>query len=74
MMNSTAGTSVAYGFGRMGECGWSRSAWWYLFVWDGNWLVSCLGGVKGEKRGGKEKRMGEEGGKKDEQVIPNHPR
>ena len=67
MMNSTAGTSVAYGFGRMGEWGWSRSAWWYLFVWDRSWLVNYMGE---EKRGGREKRRGEEGKKKRRTSYP----
>ena len=73
MMKSAAGTKVAYGFGRMGEWGWSRSAWWYLFVWDRIWLVNCMGEGKGEREAEGGDKNGR-GGKKDEQIIPNHPR
>ena len=72
MMKSAAGTNVAYGFGRMGEWGWSRSAWWYLFVWDQGWSVSCMG--REARKEGREREKNGRGGKKYEQVIPNHTR
>ena len=53
MMKSAAGTNVAYGLGRMGEWGWSRSAWWYLFVWDRSWLVNYMWGRDGKREAGK---------------------